>query len=425
MKAFHLKSSQTSAHTLLGEGHDVIVVSYEFLLKNWEKRCNFETQMTEFRKTSMPMEKAPKRPTAALFTDFWSMINRPWTRVFLDEVHKVKNHKSKQHEAVLKIPAYAKVCMSGTLAHNKWYDLGAYLRFLNGHPFYDFEVFLHVFASNRDEGFTNTPDVRNLNLLQKFLQACIIARPQQILKDSGKLEAVVARRITYELSNEEEARVRKRFTMYKEQMEAAMNEGGGENDGLVSGSSTKIKAAFLHAILAQLETTHPLLVLRATRNGLLRRMKEARRVNIPLEQQQMLEEMNQAIGEELSSKEDREEFLKVIKERATLLTESANLRAFTTLYSYVRRQYPDEKMLVFSQSLGALDIAAEGLRRVHNETALRFDGSVPVNQRSRIQAEFEAAPPRTPLFLTAGAGRFHIHCPLREITNNSQQERKV
>ena len=175
------------------------------------------------------------------------------------------------------------------------------------------------------------------------------ARPQQILKDSGKLDAVVARRITYELSDEEEARVRKRSTMYKEQMESAMNkEGGGGNDGLVSSSSAKVKAAFLHAILAQLETTHPLLVLRATRNGLLRRMKEARRVNIPLEQQQMLEEMNQAIGEELSSKEDREEFLKVIKERDTLLAESTNLRAFTNLYGYVRRLCPDEKILVFS-----------------------------------------------------------------------------
>ena len=49
------------------------------------------------------------------------------------------------------------------------------------------------------------------------------ARPQQILKDSGKLDTVVARRITYELSVEAEARVRKRISMYKEQMESAMN----------------------------------------------------------------------------------------------------------------------------------------------------------------------------------------------------------
>ena len=111
------------------------------------------------------------------------------------------------------------------------------------------------------------------------------ARPQQILKDSGKLDAVVARRITYELSVEEEARVRKRFSIYKEQMESAMNEeGGGGNNGLVTGSSVAVKAAFLHTVLAQLGTTHPFLVLRATRNGLLRKVKKARRVNILLEQ---------------------------------------------------------------------------------------------------------------------------------------------
>jgi hypothetical protein len=74
----------------------------------------------------------------------------------------------------------------------------------------------------------------------------------------------------------------------------------------------------------------------------------------------------------------------------TLLTESANLRAFTSLYGYIRRLYPDEKIQVFYQSLGALDIAAEGLRRVHDVSTLCFDGSVPVNQSSRIQAEFEA-----------------------------------
>ena len=41
-----------------------------------------------------------------------------------------------------------------------------------------------------------------------------------------------------------------------------------------------------------------------------------------------------------------------MKEHATLLAESANLRAFTSLYGYVRRLYLDEKILVFSQSLG-------------------------------------------------------------------------
>lgn len=59
-----------------------------------------------------------------------------------------------------------------------------------------------------------------------------------------------------------------------------------------------------------------------------------RRVNILVEQQQMLEEMHQAMGEELSSKEDREAFQRTIRERTTLLTESAHLRAFTSLYGY-------------------------------------------------------------------------------------------
>ena len=48
----------------------------------------------------------------------------------------------------------------------------------------------------------------------------------------------------------------------------------------------------------------------------------------------MLEEMHQAMGEELSSKEDREAFQRTIRERTTLLTESAHLRAFTSLYGY-------------------------------------------------------------------------------------------
>ncbi|TAQ90574.1 hypothetical protein B7494_g1099 [Chlorociboria aeruginascens] len=86
------------------------------------------------------------------------------------------------------------------------------------------------------------------------------------------------------------------------------------------------------------------------------------------------------------------------------LSESSN-----RLYHQIRRQRPDEKILVFSQYLKFLDLTDETIKRKYNVQSLRFESTVTQVRRVQVQNDFEAAHPSVHLLMTAGAGEFGLN----------------
>ena len=78
--------------------------------------------------------------------------------------------------------------------------------------------------------------------------------------------------------------------------------------------------------------------------------------------------------------------------------------AFLDLWTIVRRDFPDEKIAIFSIYLKFLDIIAAALLKVHGIEALRYDGTMNAHRRVMSQTAFHEASPDIPLLITTGAG---------------------
>ena len=113
-----LDDSQITAHQLLAQEWEVVVVSYEFLERNHRRLKTIE-----------------KRPTCALFSDLYRKMKKPIKRLVLDEAHRVKTTRGARHKAVQALYFDSCLLLSGIFVDNRWEELGALLQFLKGHPF--------------------------------------------------------------------------------------------------------------------------------------------------------------------------------------------------------------------------------------------------------------------------------------------------
>lgn len=86
-----------------------------------------------------------------------SLQSIPWRRVVLDEAHVIRNRASKSHQAVRRLEAKHRWCLTGTPVQNSVDDLGALVAFLRAAPFDDRARFARVFtdpiANRDDEGY--------------------------------------------------------------------------------------------------------------------------------------------------------------------------------------------------------------------------------------------------------------------------------
>ena len=69
--------------------------------------------------------------------------------------------------------------MLKTLPYNKWFAYSGYLDYIRGHPFTTYKLFMKSFRlkSSDENAGDDELDIHKLEVLQKFLQAFIIARP--------------------------------------------------------------------------------------------------------------------------------------------------------------------------------------------------------------------------------------------------------
>jgi SNF2 family DNA or RNA helicase len=107
--------------------------------------------------------------------------------------------------------------------------------------------------------------------------------------------------------------------------------------------------------------------------------------------------------------EDRNEWLKKVREREELIDESDRVRRFLLVYKQIRTTYPDRKILVFSQFLKFLDILEEAMKRMFDIQVLRFDGTIGQRQRIKVQQDFKDAATEVPLLMTAGSGAYGLN----------------
>ena len=104
-----------------------------------------------------------------------------WNRIVLDEGHVIRNHKSKQSEAICKLMGKFRWVLTGTPIHNKEFDLYAAIKFLRCKPFDDLQYWKNwIEIKGRD----SSPRV------QALLRAIMLRRTKQGLIESGEIQSL-------------------------------------------------------------------------------------------------------------------------------------------------------------------------------------------------------------------------------------------
>jgi SNF2 family DNA or RNA helicase len=383
-----LEEASTTAHSILADGYEVVIVSYEFLESNLRS-------MEKYRKQSENEDHdghVPRRPTSALQTNLWRILKLPIKRLILDESQRIKNYQGRKHLAALNLSYSACIMLSGTFLDNKWTDVYGLLPFLRGHPFQTFKSFQKAFATYDYEGNFTDPEEHRIRLLQKLLLAIVIARPASLLNLSGCQK----RRVGFILRDRDSIEVALCVEMYiKAQKEASATEkkrlvlsnvDPGEEDG----------HPLVHAIIAQQYSLHPALVVKGHTD-----------TDYDLDHDDFQDSPDDIISHANAKQEEggdiRVQWLQSLQ-TVDLVTGSARVQQFCHLYQWVRNKYPEEKILVFSCYLKYLDIIAAALRQEFEIEALRYDGTVKSKKRETVKDAFRAANAEIPLLVTAGTG---------------------
>jgi SNF2 family DNA or RNA helicase len=373
---------------LLASGVDVIVCSYQFAESNGRELSALQAKVEEYCNDPNGKTPQPSRPTSALHSPFWETTEHMWKLVVLDEAQLVNKREKIRHKAIKKgIPAKAYIIMSGTLAHNKWHNMSGYVDFLQGHPFTTHTKFLHTFSSFSTTGNIQAPHISRIRLLQRFLQAFLIAVPASVLN----LQNVVRNRVEFPLTPADKQKVDALTLEYRIASQA------GATDTVEFGNAGQEQDtgnALSFAVMAQLAASHPL-ILRATMENRIKARGTIDRES---------GEVQISVQEDLGGAQ-RDEWLKKVKESTNLIEESGRVTWFIKLFKWLRGKYPDEKIVVFSTYLKFLDILAEALRRAYNIVAVRYDGSVLPSKRTNVERVFQLCSPEIPLLITAGAGK--------------------
>lgn len=79
----------------------MVVCSYDFVEATWRRPHELADAIAAWREGQIERDEIPKRrPVAALPTEVWKMINKPWKRLVLDDCRAIIDRDCAQHQAV-------------------------------------------------------------------------------------------------------------------------------------------------------------------------------------------------------------------------------------------------------------------------------------------------------------------------------------
>lgn len=374
-----------SAHQIQASHYDVIVCSYQFADANVQAMEKYEIKLASYEESDNKLLLKPRKPTCGVASSAHALWGK-FTVGFMDEAQNINKRSGRRHKSALKLPVKAWIMMSGSLAHNKWFDLSGYFDFIKGHPYTTHEEFLRQFSRGSYTGSSERqPTGAQLKLLQRVLQSFLIMPP------ADTLQLPPCHRLVFPLDLPDEqamnvAELTQNFLQASKVEDK--NATVGPQDELSSLGS---------AVRAQLCSLHRLLVPQIEDGDWNPDADDMCNITAETLNQQYAEEETSAAKkrivwlEKLDACTDEELF------------DSIHLCTVVSLIHGIIAK-SSQRIVVFSQYLRYLDLVALALRRKPGIDALRFDGTVPQSKRGEVQKQFAADGNTRPLLITAGAG---------------------
>lgn len=322
-----------------------------------------------------------------------------WKRIVLDEGHVIRNHKSKQSEAICAIPGKYRWVLTGTPIQNKEFDLYAAIKFLKASPFDDVNVW------NKCINVKGAASER----LQVLLKAILLRRTKELLMESGEITSLPTKtykQFNVEL-NKEERFIYTKVMMYSQAIFANyMDQQMEKNDNY---SYDKNKLGKVYRKMAQkFQVNHDikaheilLLLLRLRQAcchpGLMKAMLEQGELNVGEEAAE--HDANESDADLLKQIEnmklgdDEEEGEATMTERWSLDNEVFNMDIPSSKIEHmmdVLREHvipTQDKAIIVSQWTGYLKIIG-GLLEVEGVTFCELNGTVAVKNRNDVVENF-------------------------------------
>jgi len=131
---YHGNNRKCSARALAR--YDIVVTTYG-TVQSEVKSVLGETAEKDCKKKMEDLKAAEDLGTKRTASE---LLNVAWERIILDEAHQIRNPKSLTSQAVCRLRAARKWCVTGTPIQNKELDLYSLLRFLRCYPFDEYAV---------------------------------------------------------------------------------------------------------------------------------------------------------------------------------------------------------------------------------------------------------------------------------------------
>lgn len=163
-KVLYLEDLNVSATELLARNCDVVICKYAF----------FKASYKQWQDSS----KAPLHTLAG-------SNEIPWKTVYLDQSHHVIDTTRAKHISIEKLSRRAIVFLEARPCWDTWIDVFGAIHLLRGHPWGDRDRFALTFGH---DPMPLEPELRAL--LQRFLGAVFIARPEEAVEQAQVAQAI-------------------------------------------------------------------------------------------------------------------------------------------------------------------------------------------------------------------------------------------
>jgi SNF2 family DNA or RNA helicase len=436
---FVLDDPDVTADELLRKNVDLVIVTPQFLeaqYRRWTLHDYFKalvaTEGYEAACKKHPLGKDGAKPiNLSLYSAVYANRLLPITHVIVDEAHYGKDIEGSTHKAIKRLYRTCTLLLSGTFMSNRWDDIFALIDLLAGHPFDTKADFERTFGND-----SNRPLPAQFNILVKFLQAIVIARPNSVLRHKDVI--IIDHPFRLSQTDEEEVyfqmilwyRAMQRLGYKKDTSAQETKEASQRTLQLVNRAQVCAGHSLASDSLASREQRTRQHVAEAiktfnerydaackqhtytapTEPSLTAYDERVRRIHRFLREKhiKVADIIPEAYRPTKKNPKTREEWLNFIPQLYNDNTIwSARVKAIYNLIENLRKTHPKEKIVIFSKYLRFLDLLAEVFAHMHDKPSIyRFDGEQKPVRRQLTLFKFSTADENDfPIILvTTGAG---------------------